>query len=768
MAVPDAGTIQEILQKVRSIIPTLNDNSALGIKNAQILRCLLILYVANMDPKYGYLGEIDGIDNLRYFTIGELNKVSKKKGTAYPIDFTGPRATTPYEACQKDGYVKIRKGLGNRTSFALIEKGKRHCRDLVEHMYSEKYQQGDPMLISTRNRATDQMTALNDLLSVDQFIERREIQTILNKYPIFIGREIEIEKLDSFLEDPTKSVMLVTGEGGTGKTRLVLEFVKRLQDSRDYESKYHIYFIDPYKETYPHSLPANSLIILDDAERKSTHLNHIIGLVSYYDKSNRSKLLLIERSIFKAYIENEIKEKNTGSDTLYLERGDIIKFLKQNFCSIDEYTCDKIEHECRSSFDYAAAFAEYYINGGKLLDLRDVLSWKTERYIKDIAVRTKSDVADVKYVIELLAMIVPVTWDIDKYYFKREFPNVFDTMEKILFGARNMYEDSVILTENNSTFLIKPEPLGDFFRLNALENSRLQNALWNLIPYIPMRIAYNIRITTDADDLSTLRNELLFKVWSLLNEKKGCSPEFIKAIAYFTGNISYHVGPVLLNSRKPNIENWLECFYEFYDTSHSEQLSGYLTIALLNLGFHYRKVKNFELLDSSLQYFDILYKKYRSHYYEICGGYIMGGVRHPNPKVMEKYLDKLKLLYTKYPSELDFSYGNLLNLTHKCHADNDSTPRPKLLYGYIKKLRYLYERHKSEKIAEILITALVNSIRIFSEYKMFDYVINDIRDRRDLYAKHQNAATEVYIGIALASANHAFKGKLLNQEFKHC
>lgn len=175
-------------------------------------------------------------------------------------------------------------------------------------MHDEEYQQLDPLLISTGNQAADKITILNDLLSVDQFFERREIKIILNKYPVFIGREIEIEELNRFLENPTRSVMLITGEGGTGKTRLVLEFIRRLQDSKDYKYKQHIYFIDPYKETYPAYLPPDSLLILDDTERKSTYLNHIIDLVLHYSGSNGSKLLLIERSIFRVHIENAIKK----------------------------------------------------------------------------------------------------------------------------------------------------------------------------------------------------------------------------------------------------------------------------------------------------------------------------------------------------------------------------------------------------------------------------------------------------------------------------
>ncbi|MPZ07243.1 MAG: hypothetical protein GEU26_12655 [Nitrososphaeraceae archaeon] len=214
MAVEDAGSIELILQKIRHIIPALNDNSALGLPNAQVLRCLIILYVANIDPWYGYMGKPNEDNKLRYFTIGELKKVSKKKG----IQFTGPRATEPYEKCERDGYVDIKPEPGNRTSFALFEKGKGHCRKLVVQMYDDKYPQQDPILISTGNQAEDKITVLSNLLSVDQFVKRREIQIVLNKYPVFIGRKIEIEELNSFLENPTKSVMLITGEGGTGST----------------------------------------------------------------------------------------------------------------------------------------------------------------------------------------------------------------------------------------------------------------------------------------------------------------------------------------------------------------------------------------------------------------------------------------------------------------------------------------------------------------------------------------------------------------------
>jgi hypothetical protein len=230
-----------------------------------------------------------------------------------------------------------------------------------------------------------------------------------------------------------------------------------------------------------------------------------------------------------------------------------------------------------------------------------------------------------------------------------------------------------------------------------------------------MRIVYNIRTTGDS-----MKKELLFKVWNLLNEKRGGSPEFIIAIGYFTGNIRHYLGPELLNSRKPNIDNWLECYYKFYDISHSENLEGYLTMALFNLCSHYSGEKNFEQLDRTLQYFNILYRKYGGEPFETLQGFIIGAVQDPNPKVMEKYLDKLRLLYTRYPSDLILPYADLLYSTYKCHADNDNVPRPKLLYEYIKKLRQLYQQYSNgarghERLAVILINALVTSIMLFSK-----------------------------------------------------
>src|SRR5919106_6567680 len=116
---------------------------------------------------------------------------------------------------------------------------------------------------------------------------------------------------------------------------------------------------------------------------------------------------------------------------------------------MNKNTATNIERNCRDSFDYAAMCAEYYKAKGKIVDLTDISSWKMSRYIRDIARRISNDtqvsvtsLEDVKYIIHLFSMITPIDWDLDKKYLSDEFPDLYDTMERILYGSRNRYEDS--------------------------------------------------------------------------------------------------------------------------------------------------------------------------------------------------------------------------------------------------------------------------------------------------------------------------------------
>ena len=53
--------------------------------------------------------------------------------------------------------------------------------------------------------------------------------------PKFVGREQELTKLEQYLKQAIRgkgSTIFISGEAGTGKTRLTKEFLKRIKDKR--------------------------------------------------------------------------------------------------------------------------------------------------------------------------------------------------------------------------------------------------------------------------------------------------------------------------------------------------------------------------------------------------------------------------------------------------------------------------------------------------------------------------------------------------------
>ncbi len=98
------------------------------------------------------------------------------------------------------------------------------------------------------------------LIPLVEFKKRAEIKPLL-KYQKFIGRQNELDKLHKFLNDDQK-IMLITGRGGIGKTRLAIEFADQIEGKN-----FTVYFIHPEIELKFGALQAtdNILLILDEA-----------------------------------------------------------------------------------------------------------------------------------------------------------------------------------------------------------------------------------------------------------------------------------------------------------------------------------------------------------------------------------------------------------------------------------------------------------------------------------------------------------------------
>jgi Mrp family chromosome partitioning ATPase len=144
----------------------------------------------------------------------------------------------------------------------------------------------------------------NPLVLLEEFEKRGEIKPLL-EYK-FIGRESELGELHGFLKSD-KKVFVIVGEGGSGKTRLAIEFARQVANGN-----WNVYFIDRDKEfkdpVVSHVLKGKSaLLILDEASRYPQR-NKVIGFVQRNEDRN-VKLLLLDRPVFRESIKTSWRKE---------------------------------------------------------------------------------------------------------------------------------------------------------------------------------------------------------------------------------------------------------------------------------------------------------------------------------------------------------------------------------------------------------------------------------------------------------------------------
>ena len=379
------------------------------------------------------------------------------------------------------------------------------------------------------------------LIPLSEFEERSDVKPLL-QYKRFIGRQEELKELDTFLNADRK-IMVLVGEGGTGKTRLAIEFAKQMENKN-----WSVYFVHPHKSfKYLGAVPSrgNILLILDDASRyPETERDRLIDFVLNPTIDSDIKLLLLDRTIFKRRIESKLREKGASVEPYGIKKGDIVSFLNENF-GIKENTALEIEKECRASFVWAAFFAEFYREKGQIGELRDVLSNRTEKYIEDLEIRAEGmAIEDVNKILSLLSLVTPVRWGEDKKYFEEIFEKSLPEYEyEHLRRIIGLAGETSILLVSDGEYVIKPDPVADYLRAKFMkeERERFNRLVKSLLPYMPFRISYNIgAIPRFEAETREEVFEVLNEIWIKLNNYDTCgqTAEFFSAIVLFTGDFA--------------------------------------------------------------------------------------------------------------------------------------------------------------------------------------------------------------------------------------
>lgn len=99
--------------------------------------------------------------------------------------------------------------------------------------------------------------------------------SLFNLKQRFIGRNQELQKLDDFIEDPKQQIIVISGAGGMGKSKLVYEFAHNIFSITEWEFRFVPSQVK-FDNNSVAELPAhNTCIVIEDAH-KQTELERLV------------------------------------------------------------------------------------------------------------------------------------------------------------------------------------------------------------------------------------------------------------------------------------------------------------------------------------------------------------------------------------------------------------------------------------------------------------------------------------------------------------
>ena len=360
-----------------------------------------------------------------------------------------------------------------------------------------------------------------------------------NKYK-FVDRHINgrdaFEFIEDFLNDG-KDVLIVSGEGGCGKTRLAIELAERIKD------EWNVYFVSGYEHFILSEFDNKSLLIVDDATRNlRVSLESIVGL--------KAKKIILDRPYNIDSIKAKLSER-AEFEVVSLEQRDVYKLL-ENLGIEDEEVKEEIVKKSGGVFFYAILLAEFFKKEG-IVDLEKALDSRIWKYIDEISKRLGIDAGDVKSILQIISLIMPVGEDdLDKIGREKR-----EKIESLMEDAASF---KGLLTLEDLKLKIFPDPITDYLRFewfkdrNFDSNAVMNDSLFNkFLKHMPFRLSANLwgivgvvaskYYAGKVDEARMLESkylELMNSIFEKLNQKEfdvGNAVEYFSAMVFFTGNL---------------------------------------------------------------------------------------------------------------------------------------------------------------------------------------------------------------------------------------
>ena len=294
-----------------------------------------------------------------------------------------------------------------------------------------------------------------------------------------------INVLEQFFVQTDVRVLLIHSQGGIGKTRFVLEALKRV---KEWAGNIDVLFNQRRRHTNVDEVipeiseDQESLIVIDDAHI----LDNLVDFKKILLKKNRAKLVLITRSTAKESVEQEIGYPVKEIELNSLDRESSIELLRNN---LDTSLLDQhLKHAARicEGNPLLVGITAHLINAGVVQSLGDL---KTDdlvkSYFKEILNDLRGRVALNCYqlYLALLFLLKPFSAnDAETRSLIRKLVDINEWQEGFLLTD---LEECAVLERHGDTLWLYPDLLGEYLVETTFFSDTPILNFDRIFPYIP-------------------------------------------------------------------------------------------------------------------------------------------------------------------------------------------------------------------------------------------------------------------------------------------
>ena len=292
------------------------------------------------------------------------------------------------------------------------------------------------------------------------------------------SRHQSINALGAFVVQTDVRVLLIHSQGGIGKTRFVLEVLKR---GTEHTKDIDILFNQTKKnvnvdEVLPEiSKARNSLIVLDDAHQ----IDNLRDFEKILIKRHYAKLILITRSTARESVKHQIVLPTEELQLTPLNTESSIELLKNNleYPRLDQ-RLRQLAHICEGS-PLLIGFATHLINAGKVqsfggLKTDDLVRKYLDNILADLNQYSQINRNHYEPYLALLFLFKPFSIDdAETRLLIESLANIDELTQGFL---RRDLEQYAILERHGNTLWLYPDLLGEYLvKTTFFEDTRIQN-----------------------------------------------------------------------------------------------------------------------------------------------------------------------------------------------------------------------------------------------------------------------------------------------------